>query len=41
MPGTVLVTGVLGCLGAWTALLAARDGWRVIGYDLGHDDRRL
>ncbi len=41
MPGTVLVTGVLGCLGSWTALLAAREGWRVVGYDRGRDDRRL
>lgn len=39
--GTLLVTGVLGCLGAWTAVLAARRGFRVVGYDLGGDDRRL
>jgi UDP-glucuronate 4-epimerase len=41
VPGTLLVTGVLGCLGAWTAVLAARGGARVVGYDLGEDLRRL
>jgi len=36
-----LVTGALGCLGAWTlkALLAL--GEEPVGYDLGHDDSRL
>lgn len=41
MPDTILVTGALGCLGAWTAVLAAREGARVVAYDLGDDDHRL
>jgi len=41
VPGTVLVTGALGCLGAWTAVLAAREGARVVGFDLSGDDSRL
>ncbi len=37
----VLVTGVLGCLGAWTARTLVRDGTAVVGLDLGGDPRRL
>jgi len=39
--GRTLVTGALGCLGAWTlkALLDAGD--EPVGYDLGTDDKRL
>jgi UDP-glucuronate 4-epimerase len=37
----VLVTGVLGCIGAWTAALLVRGGAGVIGYDLGDDRHRL
>ena len=36
-----LVTGGLGCLGAWTAALLVREGAVVFSYDLGEDDRRL
>ncbi len=36
-----LVTGALGCLGAWTVLTLAREGARVVALDLGVDDRRL
>jgi len=40
-PGRTLVTGALGCVGAWTlkALLAL--GEEPVGYDLGADDARL
>ncbi len=41
MAETVLVTGVLGCLGAWTAHAALADGDAVVGYDLGEDTARL
>ena len=41
MPETILVTGVLGCLGAWTARAALADGDHVVGYDLGEDRARL
>jgi len=37
----VLVTGALGCLGAWTVVTLARGGVRVVAFDLGTDDRRL
>ena len=37
----VLVTGVLGCLGAWVAHAALADGSEVIGYDLGENSERL
>ena len=37
----ILVTGILGCLGAWTARAALEDGDDVIGYDLGEDRTRL
>ena len=36
-----LVTGVLGCLGAWVARTLVRDGERVVGLDVGTDARRL
>lgn len=41
MAESVLVTGVLGCLGAWTARAALADGDVVVGYDLGDDRGRL
>jgi nucleoside-diphosphate-sugar epimerase len=37
----ILVTGVLGCLGAWVARAALEDGDAVVGYDLGDDASRL
>ncbi len=36
-----LVTGVLGCLGAWVASCVLEDGDAIVGYDLGGDRRRL
>jgi nucleoside-diphosphate-sugar epimerase len=39
--GRFLVTGVLGCLGAWTARVLVEDGAHVVGLDLGSDPRRL
>jgi nucleoside-diphosphate-sugar epimerase len=36
-----LVTGVLGCLGAWVARAVLADGAEVVGYDLGEDTARL
>jgi nucleoside-diphosphate-sugar epimerase len=36
-----LVTGVLGCLGAWVARAVLADGGEVVGYDLGDDTARL
>lgn len=36
-----LVTGALGCIGAWTATLLVREGVPVVAYDLGDDDHRL
>ena len=41
MPERILVTGVLGCLGAWTAHAALAGGDEVVGYDLGEDRARL
>jgi len=41
MPERLLVTGVLGCLGAWVARAALGDGTEVVGYDLGNDRARL
>ena len=41
MPERVLVTGVLGCLGAWVARCVLDDGDAVVGYDLGEDRARL
>jgi len=37
----ILVTGVLGCLGAWVARTALDEGHAVVGYDLGDDRSRL
>jgi UDP-glucuronate 4-epimerase len=36
-----LVTGVLGCLGAWVARTLVRDGTEVVGFDVATDPRRL
>ncbi|MDP9285378.1 MAG: NAD(P)-dependent oxidoreductase [Actinomycetota bacterium] len=36
-----LVTGALGCIGAWTCAVLAAEGATVVGFDLGTDDRRL
>ena len=42
MPETrTLVTGALGCLGAWTLKALVDDGEEPVGYDLGSDDSRL
>jgi len=36
-----LVTGALGCIGAWTCRLLVEEGVAVVVYDLGDDPRRL
>ncbi len=36
-----LVTGALGCIGAWTVRTLVRDGAPVVAFDLGTDPRRL
>lgn len=36
-----LITGVLGCIGAWSARLLLREGAEVVGYDLGSSRHRL
>jgi UDP-glucuronate 4-epimerase len=36
-----LVTGALGCIGAWTCALLADEGTYVVGFDYGTDDWRL
>jgi UDP-glucuronate 4-epimerase len=36
-----LVTGVLGCIGAWAARTLVREGAGVVGLDAGSDPRRL
>jgi nucleoside-diphosphate-sugar epimerase len=36
-----LVTGALGCIGAWTCVTLAREGAGVVAFDLGDDVRRL
>lgn len=41
MPERVLVTGMLGCLGAWVARCVLDDGDAAVGYDLGDDRARL
>ena len=41
MAERVLVTGVLGCLGAWTASALLERGDEVVGYDLGTETHRL
>ncbi len=41
MPERTLVTGALGCVGAWTVKALLDDGEDPVGYDLGNDDSRL
>ena len=41
MAERVLITGVLGCLGAWVARCVLDDGDDVVGYDLGDARHRL
>lgn len=41
MSETWLVTGALGCLGAWTVVTLAREGAGVVAFDLGTDHGRL
>jgi UDP-glucuronate 4-epimerase len=41
MPERWLVTGALGCVGAWTIKTLIDDGEEVVGFDLGDDARRL
>jgi nucleoside-diphosphate-sugar epimerase len=36
-----LVTGALGCIGAWTIRTLVREGAQVVAFDLGRDVRRL
>jgi nucleoside-diphosphate-sugar epimerase len=36
-----LVTGALGCIGAWTVRTLVREGVPVVGYDVGSNARRL
>ena len=36
-----LVTGALGCIGAWTVRALVREGVPVVAFDLGRDPRRL
>jgi UDP-glucuronate 4-epimerase len=40
-PERTLVTGALGCVGAWTLKALLDDGEDPVGYDLGADDERL
>jgi UDP-glucuronate 4-epimerase len=40
-PERFLVTGALGCIGAWTCAELAARGIEVVGFDLGADDWRL
>jgi UDP-glucuronate 4-epimerase len=39
--GRTLVTGALGCVGAWTIKALLDDGEEPVGFDLGEDDSRL
>ncbi len=41
MPERTLVTGALGCVGAWTIKALLGDGEEPVGFDLGQDDSRL
>ena len=41
MPESWLVTGALGCIGAWTVATLVREAVQVTAFDLGIDDRRL
>jgi len=36
-----LITGALGCIGAWTVRTLVREGTTVVAFDLGRDVRRL
>ena len=36
-----LVTGALGCIGAWTVATLVREDAAVVAFDLGTDDARL
>jgi UDP-glucuronate 4-epimerase len=36
-----LVTGALGCIGAWTVRQLVREGVPVVAFDLGRDPRRI
>ena len=36
-----LITGALGCIGAWTVRALVREGTPVVAFDLGSDHRRL
>src|SRR2546430_17023433 len=36
-----LVTGALGCIGAWTCATLAEEGTFVVGFDLGTNSSRL
>jgi UDP-glucuronate 4-epimerase len=40
-PTRYLITGGLGCIGAWTARVLLDDNLTVVALDMGHDDRRL
>jgi nucleoside-diphosphate-sugar epimerase len=41
MPERFLVTGALGCIGAWTCRTLVREGARVVAFDLGERRHRL
>jgi nucleoside-diphosphate-sugar epimerase len=41
VPDRLLVTGILGCVGAWVARAALDEGADVVGFDLGSDTARL
>src|SRR5918999_5034338 len=41
MPERFLVTGALGCIGAWILRQLVREGIPAAGFDLGDDTRRL
>ncbi len=41
LAGRTLVTGALGCIGAWTIKALLDDGEDPVGFDLGDDDSRL
>ena len=36
-----LVTGALGCIGAWTVRTLIREGVPVVAFDMGRDPRRI
>jgi nucleoside-diphosphate-sugar epimerase len=40
-PRRYLVTGALGCIGAWTTRVLVDEGHDVVAFDLGDDDHRL